>query len=406
MHAEPIVAARATGLADTTSSRGDALRALMARELSPKVLAIDLDAEYPEHLLRALGAAGAFAGAGASAPERGAVDDNAAEWRDGGRREGLGDVIEVIAETARHCLSASFLVWCQTACARYIAMSSNAQLRRDWLRPVLRGEQLAGTGLSNTIKSADGIEAYRLRARRVDGGYLLNGVLPWVSNLGPDHVFATGCPVEGESGLVFVLVDCAQPGLRLVDGARFVALDGTRTMACHFGDSFVPDERVLAQPDESGAYLSRIKPGMILAQTGMALGLVDACASLVRQAGRTHSAINAFVDDQAEDLEAPLASLRERALALADALDDDPRAAVIADVVRARLGGGELALRAANAAMLHQGARGYLRHAAAQRRLREAYFIAIVTPAIKHLRKVLASIESGRASPPDAVGAL
>lgn len=40
--------------------------------------------------------------------------------------------------------------------------------------------------------------------------------------------------------------------------------------------------------------------------------------------------------------------------------------------------------------MLHQGARGYLRTATAQRRLREAYFIAIVTPALKHLRREIA----------------
>jgi len=39
--------------------------------------------------------------------------------------------------------------------------------------------------------------------------------------------------------------------------------------------------------------------------------------------------------------------------------------------------------------MMHMGAKGYLSNNAAQRRLREAYFIAIVTPAIKHLRKEL-----------------
>ncbi len=44
----------------------------------------------------------------------------------------------------------------------------------------------------------------------------------------------------------------------------------------------------------------------------------------------------------------------------------------------------------AQAAMLHQGARGYLRQATAQRRLREAYFVAIVTPSLKHLRHELA----------------
>ena len=39
--------------------------------------------------------------------------------------------------------------------------------------------------------------------------------------------------------------------------------------------------------------------------------------------------------------------------------------------------------------MLHAGARGFVTNAAAQRRLRESYFVAIVTPALKHLRKEL-----------------
>jgi hypothetical protein len=37
--------------------------------------------------------------------------------------------------------------------------------------------------------------------------------------------------------------------------------------------------------------------------------------------------------------------------------------------------------------MLHTGAAGYALASAAQRRLREGYFVAIETPAIKHLRK-------------------
>jgi hypothetical protein len=58
-------------------------------------------------------------------------------------------------------------------------------------------------------------------------------------------------------------------------------------------------------------------------------------------------------------------------------------------VWRARLTGAELSLRAAQGAMLHAGASGYTVDAPAQRRLREAYFIAIVTPSVKHLHKVL-----------------
>ena len=59
-------------------------------------------------------------------------------------------------------------------------------------------------------------------------------------------------------------------------------------------------------------------------------------------------------------------------------------------VVALRLRAGDASVAAAHAAMLHCGARGYLMSHRAQRRLREAYFVAIVTPATKQLRKMLA----------------
>jgi hypothetical protein len=79
---------------------------------------------------------------------------------------------------------------------------------------------------------------------------------------------------------------------------------------------------------------------------------------------------------------------------LAERIDRDGSAPHVKETLQLRLAGSELSLKAANAAMLHLGAKGYLSNNAAQRRLREAYFIAIVTPAIKHLRKELHEFDS------------
>lgn len=56
---------------------------------------------------------------------------------------------------------------------------------------------------------------------------------------------------------------------------------------------------------------------------------------------------------------------------------------------KARLLAGEVSVQAAHNAMLHCGARGYVAAHRCQRRLREAYFVAIVTPATKQLRLML-----------------
>jgi alkylation response protein AidB-like acyl-CoA dehydrogenase len=362
-----------------------AIRTLVTTQLAPKAVDVDLKAEYPEFFMRALGAAGGFRAA--AAPPY------------GGNGFGLKHVVQVMEETSRVCLSSGFLVWCQTACARYLQMSDNTALKASLLPRISRGEVLAGTGLSNTVKSCDQIEDYRLSARRVDGGYMINGVLPWVSNLGPTHYFTTGCPVAGEpkgdDGLVFILVDCQQPGFKLVDCAHFVALDGTRTLACHFKDAFIPNGMVLSHPGQSKAYVRRIKPGMILAQMGMGLGLIADCIHMMKQSNKTHAHVNQYLEDQVEDIEAAWQEARTASYALAEAIEADPLAEVVPDILRLRLAGGELSLKAANAAMLHMGAKGYLQKSPAQRRLREAYFIAIVTPATKHLRREIARLESG-----------
>lgn len=362
----------------------DAVRSLIATALVPKILDVDLKAEYPEDFLRALGKIGGFRGA--IAPEF------------GGNGLGMKHVVQVMEEVAKECLSSAFLVWCQTACARYIQMSNNDWLKKQYLPRIAGGELLAGTGLSNTVKSCDTIEDFRLSAKRVDGGYVINGVLPWVSNLGPTHVFTTGCPVVSEDGkLVFILVDCTLAGFKLVDCAHFVALDGTRTLACQFKEVFIPDSMVLAHPSESADYVKRIKPAMIHAQMGMGLGLIEACCKMMHQSNKSLAHVNQYLDDQVGDIEDVLAGARKAVYEIADELSEGPASERTLDILKLRLAGGELSLKAANAAMLHQGAKGYLVRNPAQRRLREAYFIAIVTPATKHLRREIARLEGGHA---------
>jgi alkylation response protein AidB-like acyl-CoA dehydrogenase len=59
-------------------------------------------------------------------------------------------------------------------------------------------------------------------------------------------------------------------------------------------------------------------------------------------------------------------------------------------VLRTRLDLSQLALDAAQSAMLQFGARGYVEGSEPFRRLREAQFVAIVTPSVKHILTELA----------------
>lgn len=362
-------------LPDTPAEVLLGLAELIALELTPKVVDIDLKGVYPGAFLKQLGALG---GLGSLTPVA-----------HGGTARGLRHAIQVIEEVSKECVSTGFLLWAEYALQWYVINSSNRTLAADMLPRMASGEVLGGTAQSNSMKSCVGIEEARLKAKRVEGGYIINGVLPWVSNIGLDHWFHMGATLPDTPGLMIGLVHGSTPGLTLTQNAHFIGMEGTNTFACQFREVFLPDSRVVCHAEEFSAFRDRTKSAFILLQMGMGLGLIDACVAMMKRSDRTHGHVNRFLDVQADALEDELDAARAATYALAEKIERDGSAPHVKETLQLRLAGSELSLKAANAAMLHLGAKGYLSNNAAQRRLREAYFIAIVTPAIKHLRKEL-----------------
>jgi len=124
---------------------------------------------------------------------------------------------------------------------------------------------------------------------------------------------------------------------------------------------------------------------------GMALGVAQGSIDSSLEVEPMLAHVNRFLHDRPDELRAELDEARAQAARLALTPYDGSKDYVL-DVLDLRARGAELALRAAQASLLHQGARGYLMSAAPQRRIRESHFVAIVTPAIKHLRLEMARL--------------
>ena len=350
------------------------IREIVERDLAPLVAEIDLKGVYPREFMANFGAAGGFA---QSAP---------VEMGGGGR--GVGATIAAMEIVSEQCLSTGFCVWCQSVCAWYIQHGHSEHLKTEVLPGVLSGEHGAGTGLSNPMKHFAGIENLNVSATRTQGGYLINGALPWVSNVDTSHCFAVVARVDGEGEYLMAIVDGDALGVRLGEGGHFIALEGSSTYAARFKDVFVADDAILAHPCD--AYIERVRPGFVLSQCGFGLGLVDSCIELMKKADRRTGHVNCFLDDTVEEIESDLARLRSEVYALAGEVDANAtRPGLFRAVVRARYDAADLSLRASKGAMLYAGAAGYRSGGATERKLRESYFVAVVTPAMKHLKKLL-----------------
>src|SRR5690625_2168945 len=87
-------------------------------------------------------------------------------------------------------MTTAFCIWCHLAATTYLTNTENEQLRTEVLPKLISGEILAGTGLSNPLKSFAKLETLHLKAEKIRGGYLINGALPAVSNIGEQQTFA------------------------------------------------------------------------------------------------------------------------------------------------------------------------------------------------------------------------
>jgi alkylation response protein AidB-like acyl-CoA dehydrogenase len=345
------------------TQNGATLEALLTEVLKPKVTAIDIDGVYPVDVLRLLGEQGYYMPAQTEA-------------------ETVSRNLSLVEDVASICGSTAFMVWCHLTAMSYVRNGHSEYLKREVLPELETGQLLGGTGLSNPMKFYAGMEDLRLQAEAAENGVRVNGMLPFVSNLADGHWFGVIAKRSSENR-VMAFVPCSVEGLSMWDRSEFIGMNGTGTYNCHFRDVHIPSEYILC--DSADELVRQIRPGFVLTQVGMALGVIRACIDNMRHLCNKQRASNQYLRVQPDELEEKLSILREKSYRCARNLQNVP----IQDIFRVRLESAYLALEASTAGALHSGGAGYIKTSPASRRLREAQFISIVTPAVKHLERVL-----------------
>ena len=339
------------------------LENIINEELKPYVKRIDAEAYYAESYLRKLGEAGFLSSENKS------------------KKDTIMDEMYLVEETAKICMTTAFCLWCHLAALTYVRNTKNEKLKNELLPALESGEILAGTGLSNPMKFYAGLEKLHLSAKKVEGGYLVSGVLPSVSNLGKGHSFGFVAGLN-DNEQIMGIVSCDVEGLQLKEKVDYLAINGSATYACSFKDVFIPNENILSE--DAGAFIEVIRPAFLLYQIPLGLGVTQASIESIEKVCQRQNGCNQYLKNRPEDLRQE----EEKIQAKIQTLFDQEHVS-FKEIAAIRLQSAYLTLEAVQASMLHNGSAGYLQNCAPSRRLREAYFYANLTPTIKHLEKVL-----------------
>lgn len=339
---------------------------LLGAQLQPMVRSIDADGVYPKSVIKELFRSRAYS--------PGKTEEN-----------GCLEALHLIEKVSEVCGSTGFTVWCHTAAMHYIRNGESDFLKSEVLPLLKNGTLLGGTGLSNPMKYYAGLEPLRLKAEPAAEGYHISGALPFISNLGTDHWFGIIAEVN-PSKRIMALIPCHADRLTMEIRENFLGLNGTATYSCKFDNVQVSEKLILSS--DADQFVKKIRPGFILSQIGLSLGLTRASIDCMKRLKNKQNGANRYLPVQPEDLEKRWTDIRQSAYRLAQT-PDNPAQHWEQQVLRTRLDAAYLALDAAQAEFLHCGGTGYIRLCDTSRRLRESHFIAVVTPAIKHIEKML-----------------
>lgn len=309
--------------------------------------------------------------------------------REGGLDGTTADAIEAVASVAAHSLTAAFVFWGQRTFIEHLLQSPNAVLRTRWLTALLHGEVAGATGLSNAIKYLSRIEPLQMSATPhftdgVKAGWILNGKLPWITNLRREGFLAAAAfdHSDGATPSIFAIPHDA-PGVVRSDDLDLIALRSSNTAALTLERTTLDTSwRISA---DAPTFLARVRPAFLGLQCGLSIGLARRALAAINSSS---ASTRASVEDEVAPLAHELDVLTKR---LVDGVQHGTFLATPAALFEVRISLASVVDRAVRLEVVTAGGRGYLREqGGTARRTREAAFVPIVTPSIVQLKSQLA----------------
>ena len=347
----------------------DTTRRFATDKIAPLAAKIDADDWFPrDELWPAMGELG--------------LHGITVDEEDGGL--GLGYLEHVVAqeEVARASASIGLSYGAHSnLCVNQIRRWASPEQKAKYLPKLISGEHVGSLAMSEANAGSD-VVSMKLRAEKVQGGYVLNGTKFWITNAPyADTLVVYAKTSEGSRGITTFLIERDMPGFAIGQKIDKMGMRGSPTAELVFTDCEVPEANVMG-PLNGGVGI--LMSGLDYERTvlaGIQLGIMQACLDVVlpyvRERQQFGQPIGAFQLMQAKiaDMYVALNSARAYVYAVAQACDAGRTTRF--DAAGAILLASESAFKVAGEAVQALGGAGYTKDWPVERFLRDAKLLDI-----------------------------
>lgn len=267
-------------------------------------------------------------------------------------------------------------------CVNQFQLHANTEQKEKWLPGLLSGDYIGALAMSEHTAGSD-VVSMKMTAKKVDGGYQLNGSKMWITN-GPDAhviiVYAKTLPEAGSKGITAFLVDTTTPGFSVARKLDKLGMRGSNTGELLFDNVFVPDSAIMGPLNKGVKVLMEGLDLERLVLSAGPLGLMQAALDVTlpyvheRKQFDQPLAHNQFIQGKLADMYTKYRASSAFTYSVARAIDESHEDPVIKtqDCAGAILYAAERASECGMDAIQCLGGMGYMNEMAAGRIMRDA----------------------------------
>lgn len=357
-------------LGETADMIRDTTQRFATDRIAPIAARVDAEDWFPHSLWPEMGALGLH---GITVAEA-----------DGGLGLGYLDHVVACEEVSRASASVGLSYGAHSnLCVNQIARWANPEQKAKYLPKLISGEHVGSLAMSEAGAGSD-VVSMKLKAERVQGGYVLNGTKFWITNASHADtlvVYAKTSPEAGSRGITAFLIEKDMPGFSIGQKIDKVGMRGSPTAELVFTDCEVPEDQVMGPENGGvGVLMSGLDYERVVL-AGLQLGIMQACLDTVipyvRDRKQFGKPIGSFQLMQAKvaDMYVMLQSARSYVYNVAKACDAGQTTRF--DAAGAILLASENAVKVAGEAIQALGGAGYTKDWPVERYWRDAKLLDI-----------------------------